>query len=144
MGLLLGNDNTQFRRTRETPMCAAAFGPSFGSSTWLMCQSDFAVMQKGATVAVSSPRLVSMALGEKVDPEDLGGWRLHAEVTGLVDQVVDKEEEVFAAIKRFLSYLPSHHMEAPPDAPVDSPMRTSGMPRSVAVRFMCPIFLLLV
>src|SRR5688572_12775525 len=34
MGLLLGNDNTQFRRMRETPMAAAAFGPSFGSSTW--------------------------------------------------------------------------------------------------------------
>lgn len=118
MGLLLGNDNTQFRRTRETPMCAAAFGPAFGSSTWLMCQSDFAVMQKGATVAVSSPRLVSMALGAKVNAEDLGGWRLHAEVTGLVDQVADKEEEVFDAIKSFLSYLPSHHNEAPPDAPV--------------------------
>jgi acetyl-CoA carboxylase carboxyltransferase component len=118
MGQLLGNDNTQFRRLRETPMCAAAFGPSFGSSTWLACQADFSVMQKGAIVAVSSPRLVSMALGEKVDPEDLGGWRLHAEVTGLVDQVVDKEEEVFDAIKRFLSYLPGHHMEAPPDAPV--------------------------
>jgi acetyl-CoA carboxylase carboxyltransferase component len=118
MGQLLGNDNTQFRRLRETPMCAAAFGPSFGSSTWLMCQADFSVMQKGAIVAVSSPRLVSMALGEKVSPDDLGGWRLHAEVTGLVDQVVDKEEEVFDIIKRFLSYLPSHHMEAPPDAPV--------------------------
>jgi acetyl-CoA carboxylase carboxyltransferase component len=118
MGQLLGNDNTQFRRLRETPMCAAAFGPSFGSSTWLACQADFSVMQKGAIVAVSSPRLVSMALGEKVDPEDLGGWRLHAEVTGLVDQVVDKEDEVFDAIKRFLSYLPGHHMEAPPDAPV--------------------------
>jgi len=118
MGLLLGNDNTQFRRTRETPMCAAAFGPSFGSSTWLMCQSDFAVMHKGAIMAVSSPRLVSMALGEKVSADDLGGWRLHAEVTGLCDQVVDKEEEVFEAIKRFLSYLPSHHNEPPPDAPV--------------------------
>ena len=118
MGQLLGNDNTQFRRLRETPMCAAAFGPSFGSSTWLACQADFSVMQKGAIVAVSSLRLVSMALGEKVDPEDLGGWRLHAEVTGLVDQVVDKEEEVFDAIKHFLSYLPGHHMEAPPDAPV--------------------------
>jgi acetyl-CoA carboxylase carboxyltransferase component len=118
MGLLLGNDNTQFRRTRETPVCAAAFGPSFGSSTWLMCQSDFAVMQKGATMAVSSPRLVSMALGEKVDAEALGGWRLHAEVTGLTDQVVDREEEVLDAIRRFLSYLPSHHMEAPPDAAV--------------------------
>ncbi len=118
MGQLLGNDLTQFRRTRETPMVAAAFGPAFGSSTWLMCQSDFAVMQKGATMAVSSPRLVSMALGEKIDAEELGGWRLHAEITGLADQVADKEEEVFEAIKRFLSYLPSHHSEAPPDAPV--------------------------
>jgi acetyl-CoA carboxylase carboxyltransferase component len=118
MGLLLGNDITQFRRMRETPMCAAALGPSFGSSTWLTCQADFSVMQKGSVVAVSSPRLVSMALGEKVDPEDLGGWRLHAEVTGLVDHVVDKEDEVFDAIKRFLSYMPSHHMETPPDAPV--------------------------
>jgi acetyl-CoA carboxylase carboxyltransferase component len=118
MGQLLGNDITQFRRTRETPMAAAALGPSFGSSTWLTCQADFSVMQKGAIVAVSSPRLVSMALGEKVSPDDLGGWRLHAEITGLIDQVVDKEEEVFDAIKRFLSYLPSHHMEAPPDAPV--------------------------
>ena len=118
MGQLLGNDPTQFRRTRETPMAAAALGPSFGSSTWLVCCSDFSVMQKGATVAVSSPRLVSMALGEKVSAEELGGWRLHAEVTGLVDQVVDREEEVFDAIRRFLSYLPSHHNEAPPDAPV--------------------------
>jgi acetyl-CoA carboxylase carboxyltransferase component len=118
MGLLLGNDNTQFRRTRETPMVAAAFGPSFGSSTWMMCLSDFAVMQKGATVAVSSPGLVSMALGEKVSAEELGGWRLHAEITGLVDQVVDKEEEAFDAIRKFLSYMPSHHNEAPPDVPI--------------------------
>src|SRR6185503_12413782 len=118
MGQLLGNDPTQFRRMRETPMVAAAFGPSFGSSTWLACLADFSVMQKGAVVAVSSPRLVSMALGEKVSAEELGGWRLHAEVTGLIDQVVDREEEVFEAIKKFLSYMPSHHNEAPPDASV--------------------------
>ncbi len=118
MGMLLGNDNTQFRRTRETPMVAAAFGPSFGSSTWMICLSDFAVMQKGATVAVSSPGLVSMALGEKVNAEDLGGWRLHSDITGLVDLAVDTEEEVFEAIRKFLSYMPSHHKEAPPDAPV--------------------------
>src|SRR3954469_25051824 len=100
MGQLLGNDNTQFRRMRETPMAAAAFGPSFGSSTWLTCLADFSVMQKGATVAVSSPRLVSMALGEKITAEELGGWRLHAETTGLVDQIVDREEEVFEAIRK--------------------------------------------
>ncbi|MDB5865302.1 MAG: methylmalonyl-CoA carboxyltransferase [Betaproteobacteria bacterium] len=118
MGQLLGNDPTQFRRLRETPMAAAALGPAFGSSTWLMCLSDFAVMHKAATMAVSSPRLVSMALGEKVSADDLGGWRLHAEITGLVDQVVDREEEVFDAIRKYLSYMPGHHREAPPDAAI--------------------------
>ena len=34
-----------------------------------------------------SPRLIEMALGEKVDFDKLGGWRLHAEVTGLIDRV---------------------------------------------------------
>ena len=118
MGLLLGNDNTQFRRTRETPLATAVVGPSFGSSAWLACLADFAVMQKGATMAVSSPRLIEMALNEKVDLEELGGWRMHAEITGLIDQTVDTEEEMFAAITRFLSDLPSHHREAPPDLPV--------------------------
>jgi acetyl-CoA carboxylase carboxyltransferase component len=75
-------------------------------------------MHKGATMAVSSPRLIEMAMHEKVDLEELGGWRLHADVTGLVDQVVDREEEVFEAIRRFLSYMPGHNQEAPPDAPV--------------------------
>jgi methylmalonyl-CoA decarboxylase subunit alpha len=118
MGQLLGNDPTQFRRLRETPMAAAALGPSFGSSTWLMCLSDFSVMHKSATMAVSSPGLVSMALGAKVSAEELGGWRLHAEITGLTDQVVDTEDDVFDALRKFLSYMPSHHNEAPPDAPV--------------------------
>jgi len=118
MGMLLGNDPTQFRRTRETPLATAVLGPSFGSSAWLACCADFAVMHKGATMAVSSPRLIEMAMNEKADLEELGGWRMHAEITGLVDQVVDTEPEVFQAIRRFLSYLPSHHNEAPPEAPV--------------------------
>ena len=118
MGSLLGNDPTQFRRTRESPWVAAALGPSFGSSAWLACCSDFVVMRKGSTMAVSSPRLVSMAIGEDVDLEDLGGWRLHAEITGLIDQVVDTDEEALDAIRRFLGYMPSHHNEAPPELPV--------------------------
>jgi acetyl-CoA carboxylase carboxyltransferase component len=118
MGLLLGNDITQFRRMRETPLVAAALGPSFGSSAWLACCSDFAIMLKGSTMAVSSPTLIEMALGEKVDFEKLGGWRMHAETTGLIDAVADTEEEVFDKIRGFLSYLPSHHREAPPEAPV--------------------------
>jgi acetyl-CoA carboxylase carboxyltransferase component len=114
MGVMLGNDPTQYRRMRETPWAAAVLGLCYGSSTWYTGYSDFAVMRKGAIMAVSSPQLVSMAIKERVDPEEIGGWKLHSEVTGLVDQVVDSDEEALAAIKRFLSYLPAHHKEAPP------------------------------
>lgn len=114
MGTLLGNDPTQFRRSRETPWAAAALDTAFGSSAWLCCCSDFAVMKKGSIMAVSSPRLVSMAIKETVDPEDLGGWRIHAEYTGLIDRFVDTDEEAMKEIRRFLSYMPSHNGEMPP------------------------------
>jgi acetyl-CoA carboxylase carboxyltransferase component len=55
MGTLLGNDPTQFRRSRDTPWAAAALDTSFGSSAWLCCCSDFAVMKKGSIMAVSKP-----------------------------------------------------------------------------------------
>src|SRR5690606_28187970 len=108
MGTMLGNDPTQYLRNRETPWAAAVLGPCYGSSTWYTCCSDFAVMRKGAIMAVSSPILVAQATNETVDPEDLGGWRLHAETTGLIDMVVDTDEQALAAIKRFLSYMPRH------------------------------------
>lgn len=118
MGTLLGNDVLQFRRMRDTPWVAAALDTSFGSSAWMCCCSDFAVMKKGSIMSVSSPRLVSMAIGEKVDLEQLGGWRLHAEQTGLIDQFVDTDEEAMATIRCFLSYMPGHNGELPPQAPV--------------------------
>jgi len=118
MGALLGNDTTQFRRMRDTPWVAAALDTSFGSSAWMCCCADFAVMKKGSIMSVSSPRLVSMAIGEKVDLEELGGWRLHAEQTGLIDHFVDTDAEAMEAIRRFLSYMPSHNGEMAPRQPV--------------------------
>ena len=118
MGQLLGNDPTQFLRDRKSPWAAAALDTSFGSSAWICCCSDFAVMKKGSIMSVSSPRLVSMAIGEKVDLEELGGWRLHAETTGLIDRFVDTDEEAMRDLRDFLSYMPSNNSEAPPDRPL--------------------------
>ena len=120
MGTMLGNDGAQYQRMRETPWAAAVLGYCYGSSTWYTCCSDLSVMRKGAVMAVSSPQLCSLAINEAVDPEELGGWRLHADVTGLVDRFVDTDEEALAEIRTFLSYLPSHHKEAPPEKPVSA------------------------
>ncbi len=118
MGSLLGNDGAQYQRLRETPWVSATLGPSYGSASWYSVLSDFNVMRKGAVMAVSSALLASLAIREEVDPQELGGWRLHAEVTGFADLVVDTDEEAIDAIKRFLDYLPSHCNEAPPVRPV--------------------------
>jgi acetyl-CoA carboxylase carboxyltransferase component len=58
-----------------------------------------------------------MATNEKVDPQELGGWKVHVEGTGLIDKVVDSDEEAIEAIKTFLGYLPASNLEAPPVHP---------------------------
>lgn len=115
---ILGQDPAEFLRDRRTPWVSALLGDCYGSSTWYACQSDFVVMRKGATMAVASGRVTALAIGQSVDPEELGGWKLHTATTGLVDVAVDTDAEALAVVRRFLGYLPGHNGEAPPLAEV--------------------------
>ncbi|MFH1934284.1 MAG: carboxyl transferase domain-containing protein [Pseudomonadota bacterium] len=117
-GMAFSLEHNLYLRKRETPWANAILGNAFGSSAWYACMSDFNVIRKGSCMAVSSARLVSLATRGEVNPEDLGGWKLHSEITGLADLVADTDEQALDAIKRFLSYMPSNHMEAPPRAAV--------------------------
>ena len=114
----LGQDPAQFVRMREVPYVAAVLGPSFGTACWFSMLSDFVVMRKGALLAISSPKVTSIAINQSIDPEELAGAKMQSEVTGKVDYVVDKDEEALDLLKAFLSYLPSHHNETPPTADV--------------------------
>ena len=111
---MLGQDPYEYRRLRESPWVSALLGACYGSSTWYAALSDFVVMRKGSTMAVASGRVTSVAIRQSIDSEELGGWKMHAEVSGLVDAVVDSDEEAIALTKKWLSYLPSHHNESPP------------------------------
>lgn len=119
---ILGQDPTEYQRDRKSPWVSALLGDCYGSSTWYACMSDFVVMRKGATMAVASERVTSMAINQPVDAEELGGWRLHTEQTGLVDAAVNTDEDALQLVKKFLSYMPSHCEELPPiiAAPADS------------------------
>ncbi len=105
---------SQHGRERDTPWIAAVLGPCYGMGTWYTVQSDFAVMRKGAVFSVSSPKVTSVALGEEITAERLGGWEMHARTTGQVDAVAETDEEALAVIRRTLSYLPSNAAELPP------------------------------
>jgi acetyl-CoA carboxylase carboxyltransferase component len=101
-------------RVRRTPMVTAIMGECYGMPTWMACLSDFVVQVKGSAMGVSGPRVVELALGENVTDEELGGWQVHAEITGNIDRVAENEEECFQIIRQYLSYMPSHCDELPP------------------------------
>ncbi len=115
---IIAQDPVEYQRLRETPWVSALLGPCYGSSTWYSAMSDFVVMRKGAIMAIASPNVTSIAINKKIEAEDLGGWKLLTGVSGLVDMAVDTDEQALDAVKRFLSYLPSHQNEAPPVHPV--------------------------
>ncbi len=102
------------RRRHQVPMATAIVGKSFGGSSFLAALSDFVVMTRGSCLAVTSPRVFEIATGEITSFEDVGGVDVHAKITGQIDLGVDTDEEAWAAIARWLSYLPSSaHQNAP-------------------------------
>jgi len=115
---IVAQDPVEYQRLRETPWASALLGQCYGSSTWYSAMSDFVVMRKGAIMAIASPGVTSIAINKPIDAETLGGWKLLTGVSGLADLAVDTDQQALDAIRRFLSYLPSHNMAPPPEYPV--------------------------
>ena len=114
----IAQDSTEYQRYRESPWVSALLGSCYGSSTWYAAMSDFVVMRKGSTMAMASARVTSVAIRRPIESEDLGGWRVHAEKSGMVDLAVDTDQQALDAVRRFLSYLPSHRNAMPPEEAV--------------------------
>lgn len=113
-GIGRAGEGARYSHARETPWASAVLGLTYGGGAFTCINSDFVVMRKGAVLAVSSQMVTSVAIAEEMDPEELGGWRLHSEQTGFIDAVADSDEEAIDTLKRFLSYLPDNANAAPP------------------------------
>lgn len=109
------------KHPRKTPSAATIMGDCFGGPSWMAARSDFVVMVKGCCMAVSGPRVLEIAMGEEITPDELGGWKLHAEVTGQVDAFAEDDEHCLCIVREFLSYMPSHCDEEAPCVPSEDP-----------------------
>src|SRR3954471_7225681 len=94
------------RNMEVVPVVAAALGPVAGLGAARVVASHFSVIVKGtAQLFVAGPPVVAAAMGETPDKEQLGGARTQTKA-GAVDNEAEDEEDAFAQLKRFLSYLP--------------------------------------
>src|SRR5439155_4512964 len=76
------------------PQVCILFGPSPAGSAYLPALTDCVIMVDGkASLYVGSPRMVEMAIGEKVSLEELGGARMHCSVSGCGDILAGSDEE---------------------------------------------------
>jgi methylmalonyl-CoA decarboxylase subunit alpha len=97
------------------PQVAALMGPCAAGTAYIPGLADFVPMVSGrGSMALAGPHLVRAAVGEDVTQEQLGGSRVHCRKSGVGDLEVGSDEECIAAIKAYLSYLPSHCEQAPP------------------------------
>ena len=109
----------------EVPVVGACMGSVAGLGAARVVTAHFSLMVKGTSqLFVAGPPVVERGVGEVVTKEELGGSHIHAHESGAVDNEVESEDEAFAAIRRFLSYLPSSVWQVPPrQCPDDDPGR---------------------
>ena len=97
------------------PVVSVVLGPAAGGAAPLPPLAHFSVMAKGTgQVFPGGPPVVKAALGIEIDKEDLGGWRIHTRVSGVVDNAAESEADAIEQAKRFLSYLPDNVWQMPP------------------------------
>jgi acetyl-CoA carboxylase carboxyltransferase component len=96
------------------PQVCILFGPSPAGSAYLPALTDLVIMVDGkASLYVGSPRMVEMAIGEKTTLEELGGARMHTEVSGCGDVLAASDEDAIELAKRYLSYMPTSYKQTP-------------------------------
>ena len=110
---------------RAVPVVSAVMGSVAGLPAVQACFAHFNLMVKGTShLFPGGPPVVKAALGYDITKEELGGYEIHTRQSGVIDNLAQDEDEAFAMIRRFLSYLPPNVWEmAPRVNPTDDPRR---------------------
>src|SRR3954470_23452430 len=117
--------HNQVRLSGSIPQICLLFGPSAAGGAYIPAFCDVVFMvDKNASMYLGSPRMAEMVIGEKVTLEEMGGARMHCEVSGCGDLLAKDEKAAIAAARDYLAYLPQRGGERPADAPSRAPAGT--------------------
>lgn len=112
------------------PQLSAVMGPCIGVASYSPALTDFILMVQGTSqMFITGPPVIKEVLGEEVTMEELGGFKIHSEVSGVADLVADDDAACLAQIRTLLGYLPANCTLAPPrkDTGDDPERRLDGI-----------------
>lgn len=119
----------------RVPVAGMALGACAGLGAIKVGLSHFSVMVRDkAFVFAGGPPVVKQGLNQDVTKEELGGARVHTR-SGVVNNEAKDEEDAFAQVKRFLSYMPRNVWEVPARVtPDDRPDRSEDALETIIPR----------
>ena len=88
------------------PQISAILGNCTGGSVYSPALTDFIFMVDGIShMCITGPRVVKSVLGEDISLEELGGSKVHCQISGVADFRFKTEADCMKEIRRLLSYL---------------------------------------
>lgn len=89
------------------PQLSVILGPCAGGAVYSPALTDFVfVVDKISKMFITGPGVIETVLGEKISMEDLGGARVHAEITGNAHFFANSEAECIDQIKKLVTFIP--------------------------------------
>lgn len=106
---------TMSQLSGRVPQIGVVLGPCAGGPALMAPLLDFLIMVEGISMlAAGGPPIVEAATGEKISKEELGGSKVHCQISGVADNEVPSEEAAFQMVRRYLSYFPANSNHLPP------------------------------
>jgi acetyl-CoA carboxylase carboxyltransferase component len=118
----------QVQASGHVPQVCCLFGPSAAGGAYIPAFCDVVFMVEGnASMYLGSPRMAEEVIGEKVTLEEMGGARMHCEVSGCGDLIVQDDKAAIEAARAYLSYLPQNWREEPARIEARGPAYTGSL-----------------
>ena len=88
------------------PQFAAIMGNCVAGGAYLPVLCDKILMTEGSGLYLAGPSLVKAAIGQIVDQEELGGAKMHSEISGTVDFYEKNDEDCLEKLRSLVALLP--------------------------------------
>ena len=88
------------------PQFAAIMGNCVAGGAYLPVLCDKILMTEGSGLYLAGPSLVKAAIGQIVDQEELGGAKMHAEISGTADFYEKDDQSCLKRLRSLVSLLP--------------------------------------
>jgi acetyl-CoA carboxylase carboxyltransferase component len=112
----------QVRLSGAIPQICLLFGPSAAGGAYIPAFCDVVFMvDKNASMYLGSPRMAEMVIGEKTTLEEMGGARMHCEISGCADLLANDEQACLLAAREYLATMPQHAGARVPDVVAREP-----------------------